>query len=316
MKKNQKGETLGAVRARAGRMLRGAGTVELPGLEANLILGAVLGKQSGANEGGGAVGAGAVYRLDSNMVLKSAVVRRVLRLVRARAQRGVPMAYITGEREFYGRAFTVTPRVLVPRPESELLVDQTLRAAGVWEAARARGAANARAPRIHDCGTGSGAVAISIAAELPGAVVSASDVSAAALRVARKNCRRLLPGAAGVGIRWRRASLLRGTPAGGVDILAANLPYLRAPELAEPSIAREPRRALLGGGDDGLALIRRLVAQARTAVSAGGYVLLEAGPAQMEALAGVLTDAGFIDTEIHCDLAGHQRVITASKPLA
>ncbi|MGQ9627002.1 MAG: peptide chain release factor N(5)-glutamine methyltransferase [Anaerolineae bacterium] len=175
-----------------------------------------------------------------------------------------PVAYLTGRKEFYKLDFYVDRRVLIPRPETELLVEQAL------EMAR-------RAPIevIADVGTGSGAVAISLAVELEGARIYATDISPEALAVAALNCRR--HGLAGR-VRLLQGDLLAPLPE-PADLIVANLPYIAREEfeeLAEDIRSYEPRLAL-DGGEDGLALIRRLLAQAEAYLRPGGKILLEIG---------------------------------------
>lgn len=218
---------------------------------------------------------------------------------------GTPVAYLTGAREFMELPFVVTPAVLVPRPETEILVEWALRWLGD------RGAST-----VADIGTGSGAIALSIAArmgvEWPGRVI-ASDISADALAVAARNRDRLAPKAR---IDFAHGSLLDwgGEP---IDLLLANLPYLRPAQIAEnPELEAEPRLAL-DGGDDGLALVRQLLQDAPSRLAPGGAAGLEIDPAQRDAVVALAhgTFPGASVSVLH-DLAGHARHIiieTASK---
>jgi len=206
-----------------------------------------------------------------------------------------PVAYLVGAREFYGLALEVTPDVLVPRPETELLVEAAL------ERARGRGAL-----RIADIGTGSGAIAVALAHCLPQALVDAVDLSPAALAVAGRNAARH-----GLAARVR---LLQGdllAPLGQpVDLLVSNPPYTVLAEIDEGVRRHEPRLAL-DGGPDGLAIYRRLLAAAPPLVYPGGAVLLEIGATQgpaVAALARRLFPAAQIRVEQ--DLAGLDRVVT------
>ena len=192
------------------------------------------------------------------------------RLTRRRLD-GEPAAYITGQREFYGLDFSVTPDVLIPRPETELLVEAAL------EFARKRSAST-----IADIGTGSGAVAISLALNLPEARIYATDISPSALQIAQVNCRKH-----GVTdkVILLHGDLLDPVPA-PVDLIVANLPYVREGELAlvntrpfEPSLA-------LNGGVDGLEVIRRLGAQVSDKLCPGGILFLEIGLGQGETATG------------------------------
>ncbi len=199
------------------------------------------------------------------------------RLVARRAQHE-PVAYLTGHRAFFDLDLAVDARVLIPRPETELLVERALDLARRWEQ-----------PRIVDVGTGSGAIAVSLAAHLPRATLWAIDASAGALAVARANAHRC-----GVAerITFLHGDLLSPLP-GPIDLIAANLPYVSAAEYAAlpPDVRRyEPRAALLSGVD-GLDAIRALLDQAPDRLSADGVVLLEIGAGQGMAAAALARSA-------------------------
>ncbi|MCC7359945.1 MAG: peptide chain release factor N(5)-glutamine methyltransferase [Anaerolineales bacterium] len=212
----------------------------------------------------------------------------------ARAAAGEPLAYILGRREFYGLDLEVTPAVLVPRPETERLVELAV----------------ARAPRrALDVGTGSGCIAVALAVNAPGVSVMALDVSPAALAVAARNAQRH-----GVSdrITFAQSDLLAALPpVPAYDLLCANLPYIDTDELrALPVAAHEPRLAL-DGGPGGLRLIERLLAQAPPCLAPGAALLLEIGAGQgPRALA--LAQAAFpgANAAIVPDLAGLDRVLT------
>ncbi len=208
--------------------------------------------------------------------LEEALRERFLQALERRAL-GEPVAYILGEAGFYGRRFAVTPDVLVPRPESELLVTCAL--------AALRGS-NLPAPRICDAGTGSGILATTLAAEVPGARLTAVDISAGALAVAAANAR-----AHGVGARidFVLGDLFEALPRGQrFDGIVANLPYVRASELAAaPDPTSFEPRVSLDGGPDGLAVYRRLLAAAAGPLAARGWLLMEAGPDTVPALAAL-----------------------------
>ena len=210
-----------------------------------------------------------------------------------RRRNGEPTAYITGRREFYGLDFYVDPRVLIPRPESELLVERALSLAQ-----------NHPLSTIAEVGTGSGAIAISLALNLPEAKIYATDISAAALEVARLNCQRH-----GVidRVRLRHGNMLDPVPE-PVDLIVANLPYVKKLELAGMSF--EPRLAL-DGGRDGTERIRQLCRQLDSKLRPGGFLLLEIGQGQRRAITTLLYDLfpnGKI--EVMPDLSGIERVVS------
>ncbi len=219
----------------------------------------------------------------------------------ARRAAGEPVAYIVGEREFMGLLFAVGPGVLVPRPETECLVE--------WVAARVRAEPHwADGARIVDVGTGSGAIALSLATLLPDARIVAVERSARALGYARTNRARL--GLAG------RAGLVQGDllgPIGPVDVIAANLPYLRADQ-AHAGIAQEPAEALYAGAD-GLDLYRDLLPQAARLLRAPGFLAAEIDPDQSAAMVA-LCRAAFPHATITVerDLAGLDRFVTVIVP--
>jgi release factor glutamine methyltransferase len=220
---------------------------------------------------------------------------RLQRLTRRRAAR-VPVPYLVGEREFYGYMFRVTPAVLIPRPSSELLVELAID----WLNAHP----NAR--RVIDLGTGSGAVAISVAKAVPRVRIEARDVSDRALRVAADNI-------AHHRLRGRitpvRGDLLRGAKA--ADVILANLPYIpEALRRVRPrELDYEPALAL-DGGKDGLVLIRTALAQAPEVVRPGGLVLFECDPAQTRRIVRLAQGHWpAAEVSVHKDLAGLDRVV-------
>ncbi len=214
------------------------------------------------------------------------------KLITLRAH-GMPIAYIIGQRAFFDRSFRVTSHVLIPRPETELLVA----AAIAWARALA-------APRLIDVGTGSGVIGLSLAAHLPHAIIIAADVSAAALLIARENADDL------PNVRLVQADLLAPFGGGPFDLIAANLPYIATGELDMLEVARfEPHVALDGGGD-GLALIRRLLLDAPRVLATPGLMLLEHGADQGEAVAALARRAfPAAHVEILKDDAGLDRVV-------
>jgi release factor glutamine methyltransferase len=204
--------------------------------------------------------------------------------------KGEPTQYITGRQEFYGREFRVTPDVLIPRPETEHLI----------EAALARGAQN-----ILDIGTGSGAIAVTLALETK-ARVTASDLSLAALRVAWQNAQAL-----GARVDFVACDLGAAFGQGSFDLVVSNPPYVAGRDRATLQAEvrdHEPELALFGG-EDGLAVYRRLIPEAARLLRAGGWLMMELGDAQ----AVREMCAGWGDAEIVNDLAGIPRVLLARK---
>ncbi len=223
-------------------------------------------------------------------------------LVRRRGD-GEPVAHITGEREFHGRAFTVSPDVLIPRPETETLVEVTL------ERARSAGADGAGL-RIADVGTGSGCIAVTLAAELPGATVTATDVSEAALAVAAANLRRhqLVDRVELVNGSW--CDPLRGR---AFDIVVANPPYIPTAEL--DGLARDVRdhepAIALDGGSDGLSAYRSLLPSIAGVLAPGGWSAVEIDVSAAAAVESLGREAFGVGTgvSVHDDLTGRPRVV-------
>lgn len=215
----------------------------------------------------------------------------------ARAAQGEPLAHLVGEREFYGLPFCVTPDVLIPRPETESLVDVVLD----WAKER-----NIAAPRLVDVGTGSGAIAITLALKLPTAQVSAVEISWAALSIARQNAIRH-------GVANRVGFVLGDLLdplIGPFDVIVANLPYINAEELTALEVGRWEPRVALNGGKDGLFLIRRLLDQVPARLVPGGLLALEMGFDQGERVVGLCRDA-LPDSRVTklADLAGLDRIV-------
>lgn len=249
--------------------------------------------------------------------LTAAQQRTLQDLVHRRAQ-GEPLQYLTGQQEFFGLPFQVTPSVLIPRPETELLVEAVL----AWVRQSHAGAGS---PAVHlaDVGTGSGAIAVALAAALPQATVVALDISEPALELAAQNAEAL-----GVRerIRFGRSDLLEQLfanaaansdivpPTPLLDVVVSNPPYipLRDAPVLQPEVRdHEPHLALFGG-DDGLALYRRLVPQARQILRPGGLLAMEFGFGQQPALEALLADW----EEVHFtqDYAGIPRLVLAERP--
>jgi release factor glutamine methyltransferase len=222
-----------------------------------------------------------------------------IRALIKRRQAGESVAYLVGKKEFWGLEFAVDARVLVPRPDTETLIEEAReRLAGV------------EVPRVADVGTGSGAIALTLAKLFPAAAVFAVDISPGALEVARGNAERLslavtfVEGDLG-------ASLGEHAP---FSLLVANLPYIPSGDLAAlpPEVRVEPALAL-DGGADGLALVRRLVEEAPALLGPSGVLALEIGAGQAAATAALLSAAGFTDVQTRRDLGGIDRVVSGVK---
>jgi release factor glutamine methyltransferase len=219
-------------------------------------------------------------------------------LVRRRAEERVPVAYLTGVREFWSLPLAVTPDVLIPRPDTEALIDAVLgrlpnRATGL---------------SILDLGTGSGAIALALAKELPRAAITASDVSTAALAVARKNAEAL-----GLAERVRFVAGDGLAPVAGerFDAIVSNPPYVAEADAAglAPELRHEPALALFVPGD-GTALLRRIAAEAGAQLRPGGLLALELAPAQAGDVTQCLARAGFGEIAEHRDLGGRVRAVS------
>jgi release factor glutamine methyltransferase len=221
-----------------------------------------------------------------------------------------PIAYITGTREFYGRPFAVTPAVLIPRPETELLVDAALTALGPACASAVRPL------HVADIGTGSGCLAVTLAVECPAAHVIATDLSERALAVARTNATSL---GALDRVEFRHGTLLAG-PCGALDLIVSNPPYVPdADRDGLPAEVRdyEPSGALFAG-QDGLDVIREILRLAAPSLRPGGTLLVEIGAGQAAAVRGLVAAApGLAFVEFQPDLQGIPRVLVCRRaPIA
>ena len=216
-----------------------------------------------------------------------------------RRYRGEPIQYITGETEFYGLPFRVTPDVLIPRPETEHLVEKAL------------GLASGLSPiRILDIGTGSGAIAIALAHHLPDAQIIAVDISPAALAIARENADRNT-----VAIRFLESNLLGAVSGEEFDMIVSNPPYVPTADRDSLSVEvrdHEPALALFAG-KDGLDIYRRLIPVAFAALTSGGHLLLEIGYDQSDSIFALLDGTGFTHIEFVPDLQGILRVACAQR---
>ncbi len=207
-----------------------------------------------------------------------------------------PLQYILGRQEFYGLELAVGPGALIPRPETEHLVEQAL-------------ARLESGDRVCDVGTGSGAIAIAIASQRPDVRVAASDVSAEALAVARRNVERR-----GVRVELFQADLLAASGNGVFDRIVCNPPYVaeKTRDGLQHELTHEPEVALFGG-EDGLDPYRRLIPQAERALRAGGSLLLEIGFSALPAVLELLRDGWWSTPEVCDDLAGIPRVVAAER---
>ncbi|MBU0550854.1 peptide chain release factor N(5)-glutamine methyltransferase [Myxococcota bacterium] len=244
-----------------------------------------------------------IDRVRLYMDLNKPLIADELSAIRARVQRraaGEPVAYINGKRGFWSLDLEVDPRALIPRPDTELLVEQALAALG-----------EATTPIIADVGTGSGCVALALAAEYPEAIIHAVDVSSEALALARANAARLE-----ATISFYEGDLL--SPLGDLelDLVVSNPPYIPSDDIA--GLMREVRdhepHLALDGGPDGLDVIRRLIVEAAARLKDGGALCFEIGHDQGAAARALVEASGdFEAVEVYKDYGGHDRVIGARR---
>ncbi|MBF0219175.1 MAG: peptide chain release factor N(5)-glutamine methyltransferase [Gammaproteobacteria bacterium] len=228
--------------------------------------------------------------------LSAAAVASYTDLIRRRAQ-GEPVAYLRGEQEFWSLALQVTPDTLIPRPETELLVELALLACR-----------DLKAPRIADLGTGSGAVAIALQYQRRDALLVGVDISAAALTVATANARRHQ-----VTVDFRCGHWCEPLAAEAFHLIVANPPYIEtdSPWLTQNGLPYEPQMALVAA-ENGLAALRQIIATAAKHLLHGGQLLLEHGHNQAVAVAALLIEHGYQGITLHHDLAGLPRVTAAT----
>ncbi len=278
---------------------------KLPGFEARLLLGHVLQQPP-------------VWLLTHDDGVLDEAALRVFNDLIARRHAGEPVAYLLGRREFFGRDFVTAPGVLIPRSETELLVDIALKKLGVDETPRslepvsgksswgtAAEAETARnAPQILDLGTGTGCIAITLALECPSAQVTALDASPDALAIAAENARRL-----NASVHFLRSDWYAAVQGEIFDVIISNPPYIAVADahLTQGDLRFEPPAALASGAD-GLDAIRHIIATAPAYLSAHGQLWLEHGYDQADAVRELLMAAGFVAIEQHRDLAGIVRV--------
>jgi release factor glutamine methyltransferase len=335
--------TVQAAQARGARLLASAG-IGSPALDASLLLAEALGLERGR------------LILAYPDPLPDGAGRRFEEMLKRRLA-GDSAAYILGRKEFWGLEFAVSPAVLVPRPDTETLVEAALeyvnREGGspplragrgpalppqrgarpfppegppqrppAWDSVNDRHDGPGPRPyRLLDLCTGSGAAAVALKHEKPDLEIWATDISAEALEIARLNAARLLAGRlpagnapggrpdSAAGITFIQSDLFARIP-GRFNIITANPPYVRSAEIPRlPAEVRGEPRTALDGGPDGLCLIRRIIAGAPEHLGAGGVLLLEADPRQMEAVRGELEKHGFKGIQTYRDLSGAERVI-------
>lgn len=211
----------------------------------------------------------------------------------ARRAAGEPVAYLTGEKEFWSLLLKVTPDVLIPRPDTELLVEWALQGAP---------------HRIADVGTGSGAIALALAKELPQARIHATDISEAALAIAESNA-----GSLGLkNVEFLHGSFLEPLDT-NLDLIVSNPPYIAERDPHLPALRYEPPLALTSG-TDGFDAIREITRQAPEHLKSGGWLLLEHGAEQGAAVRDLLKQNGFLRIETRCDLAGLERATGGQRP--
>ena len=238
-------------------------------------------------------------------------------LVQQRAQQRIPVSQLLGEREFWSLPFKVSRDVLTPRPDTETLVEWALSKA---KPSRPDSQEAARVPdserpfRILEIGTGSGAIAIALASELPHAELVATDLSPEALQIAAENADHLHVGER---IRLVEGDLFQPLAKEVFDLIVSNPPYVarRDAGTLPPELSHEPEMALFAG-EDGLDVIRRLVAEAGDHLSPGGWVGVELAPDQADEVERMFSKAGFTEVERRFDLASRARVVGARKPVS
>lgn len=262
--------------------------VESPRLNAELLIGHALARKR------------MQLYMEFERPLTEAELERIRPLVRRRALRE-PLQYVVGETEFCGLRLAVDRRALIPRPETELLVDHVQR--------RRESAPPAR---ILDLGTGSGAIALALAAAFPAATVLATDRSAEALELARSNAARCGLEAR---VTWLASDWFDAVPVEAFDVVVSNPPYLTAEETAQtaPEVRDFEPHSALAAADDGVADLARIIATAPRYLAPGGLLALETGIAQHARLLPLARQAGFTLVESHQDLTGRERFVLAVK---
>ena len=237
-------------------------------------------------------------RLDEETVLDASVIDSFKSLAEQRLSR-IPLQYLLGEAPFYGRMFRVDSRVLIPRPETELLCEWALELLK-----------DHSSPRILDLCCGSGCIGITLKAELPSASVTLSDISPDALDLAAENASLL-----GADVALCQSDLLEAFSGTSFDLIISNPPYIPSADCdtLQEEVLREPRLAL-DGGKDGLSVYRRIVREAFPRLSPGGFLLMELGIGEDEAVSALLSDYGYESIQIREDLSGLRRMILSTHP--
>ncbi len=280
---------LGSLRELGTRRLRAAAVAHGPGatpeLDAELLLTHLLGISR------------ARLRSHPESVVRAPDCERYFGLIERRAK-GEPLAYITGTKDFWSLQLAVTPAVLVPRPETELLVE------------RALALCPGLSCRVVDLGTGSGAIALALASERPHWQVTATDASAEALSVARANAEALELGR----VQFLLGNWLEPLAGRTFDLIVSNPPYVAADDAAmrDPALGYEPRHALTPG-PDALVSLRAIIQAAPDYLQRDGWLLLEHGAGQASEVARELVARGFRHVRSHRDLAGHERMTEAQR---
>jgi len=246
-------------------------------------------------------------RLELHLRRNTALPPDICRLLDSQVNRlatNEPLQYVQGETEFMGHVFITDRRALIPRPETEQLVESVLACDALWKTPAA----------IADVGTGSGCIVVSLALARPAENYYALDIAPATLDLARENA-----GRHGIRdrIRFTQGILLDSLPPASLDAVVSNPPYVRTGDWAElpPMIRNYEPRLALDGGPDGLAIVQPLITQARRTLKPGGRLFLEIGDGQAEAIAGLLNGNGFVDIAMRKDLAGKIRIATARLPI-
>ena len=216
---------------------------------------------------------------------------------------GEPIQYVLGDMDFMGRAFKTDSRALIPRPETETLVENVLACKDVW---------SLQTPAIADVGTGTGCIVVTLALERPNGEYLAIDTSTGALELAQEN-------AASLGvekkIRFMQGDLLAGVQARSLDLVVSNPPYVSTDEIEtlQPDIRNHEPRLALDGGPDGMRVISKLVPQAFSCLRSGGWLFLEIGEDQGERVRALMKKSGFEEVKVQKDLGAHDRVACGKK---